>query len=610
MITHHVCLFYPWTSSFSLIPSFRSNTQARCFVHRALLYNDGGFDVSPDGKTLCACAEYWLPEGVDNATDLLHGPGNDDDVDDDDDYYDSDSDGSSGGEIESHSSRSDRNDVDMDKSNEVEYLNRSSPQCGPSKVEKLTAADTSSRNATLINDNDLDSANEKASEDANHDTGTSSTDSQVSPMRSRSNSSSHPSETPPQIVGRRVQPIASPPLALGATAGAIPNAPSAYSLPMPPIQTGMTPQTPPPNVNPLNFPLSPPSPPGRRFAGGLGGRGPQQHEQLLQFYNRQHAMYQQQRHGQQQQQVMQQPRQQRAAQISTSTITTITTTTPPSRGTETATATIPDPPGINHRNEQQHRRNTQQQRSSGGLQNAGNPFSTSSRNHRGATNTNARQRGRFVPHVVTLSLDVEPYVEAVTEEFEVGPDDTVPVTSHFQQLDNGRILTTTGIKNSNTADNAGGSNTITVTKTTYNIPGRSSFAAATLPHILERRPRLGQLLSACPLDGAKASAVTCVKFSPCTEFCLIGYGVREPHVEATSESGETNAPSHPPYHPVTAMYRVNKGGTMRHVSTMLSGDDDVNIARFHPDSGYGFVYGTKQGRIRILGPRPWNYYNC
>ena len=40
------------------------------------------------------------------------------------------------------------------------------------------------------------------------------------------------------------------------------------------------------------------------------------------------------------------------------------------------------------------------------------------------------------------------------------------------------------------------------------------------------------------------------------------------------------------------------------------GDDDVNIARFHPDSGYGFVYGTKQGRVRVMSPRPWSYYDC
>jgi hypothetical protein len=109
------------------------------------------------------------------------------------------------------------------------------------------------------------------------------------------------------------------------------------------------------------------------------------------------------------------------------------------------------------------------------------------------------------------------------------------------------------------------------------------------------RPRLGQLLEACPLDANKASAVTCVKFSPSTDFCLIGYGVREPVVEGGGN-----------FHPVTAVYRVRGG--MDHVSTMLSGDDDVNIARFHPDSGHSFLYGTKQGRVRVLSPRPWNFY--
>ena len=52
------------------------------------MYNDGGFDVSPDGKTLCACAEYWLPEGVNNAMDLLASLQDDSDDDDDDPYFD------------------------------------------------------------------------------------------------------------------------------------------------------------------------------------------------------------------------------------------------------------------------------------------------------------------------------------------------------------------------------------------------------------------------------------------------------------------------------------------------------------------------------------------
>ena len=56
---------------FFLVDILHPIAQPRTFVPRALLYIDGGFDVSPDGKTLCACAEYWLPEGVDNAMELL-----------------------------------------------------------------------------------------------------------------------------------------------------------------------------------------------------------------------------------------------------------------------------------------------------------------------------------------------------------------------------------------------------------------------------------------------------------------------------------------------------------------------------------------------------------
>jgi hypothetical protein len=149
-------------------------------------------------------------------------------------------------------------------------------------------------------------------------------------------------------------------------------------------------------------------------------------------------------------------------------------------------------------------------------------------------------KGRYVPHVVTVSLDTTPIPEEIRD---------------------------------------------------------ASIARGKPPGAVARgyRPRLGQLLEACPLDATKASAVTCVKFSPSADFCLIGYGVREPVVVGGGN-----------FHPVTAVYRVRGG--MEQVSTMLSSDDDVNIARFHPDSGHSFVYGTKQGRVRVLSPRPWNFY--
>lgn len=167
------------------------------------------------------------------------------------------------------------------------------------------------------------------------------------------------------------------------------------------------------------------------------------------------------------------------------------------------------------------------------------------------TNDMFSVKGRYVPHVVTVSLDTTPIPE------EIWPRDCA--IAH-------------------------------VTK-------QEAKARTKPPGAVARgyRPRLGQLLEACPLDANKASAVTCVKFSPSTDFCLIGYGVREPVVEGGGN-----------FHPVTAVYRIR--GSMDHVSTMLSGDDDVNIARFHPDSGHSFIYGTKQGRVRVLSPRPWNFY--
>lgn len=115
---------------------------------------------------------------------------------------------------------------------------------------------------------------------------------------------------------------------------------------------------------------------------------------------------------------------------------------------------------------------------------------------------------------------------------------------------------------------------------------------------MRRNPNLGKLLQAAPLDGAKSSGVTCVKLSPSAEYCLLGYGVRET-IQSVYEHQELR-------HPVTSIYNVKKG--MQHVSTLTCANDDVNIARFHPDSGHGFLYGTKQGRVRVLAKRPWNYY--
>jgi hypothetical protein len=265
----------------------------------------------------------------------------------------------------------------------------------------------------------------------------------------------------------------------------------------------LTPQTPPPSAILPPSALSPPSPPGRRFAGGLSRRQPRDLGIPQQGGSRPLA----ERHNSN-----------RSAQSGHGA----TTTDHPAVGSTFFPP--PPPPGDIQRRA---------------------PVDGPESFHvmtRGLDGSNGAS-GRFVPHVVTISLDTTP-------------------------LENDR-------------ESATGSPT-----------GPSS-----MPRSRHRRPRLGQLLEACPLDGAKASAVTCVKFSPSTDFCLIGYGVREPLLEYNGNQ----------YHPVTALYRIRGG--MAHVSTMLSSDDDVNIARFHPESGYGFVYGTKQGRVRVQSPRPWNFYD-
>ena len=349
-------------------------------VPRALLYNDGGFDVSPDGKTICACAEYWLPDGVNSAMELLRR--------DDDGYSVSDSveESDSGG---GHGA-------------------------GMSPLGKVTTQT--------------------------------------------------PYLSPPR---QRVARVAiNPP-------------------PPPSVSQSMVPVTP-PNLSRAQFPLSPPSPPGRRWAGGLGRHVAQQLSNDASV----HA----------------------SSASNTEHISSNETASQGSQGVLSGSAhSLPLRP----------------------------PHSLSVVTAHATYADMTRKAGRFVPHVVTVSLETSPLPKHCN----------VSLSTHMPSVAKGY------------------------------------------------RPRLGQLLEACPLDGTKASAVTCVKFAPSSDFCLLGYGVREP----LSSEGEPSQ-----FHPVTALYRVRGG--MTHVSTMVSRDDDVNIARFHPDSGYGFVYGTKQGRVRVLSPRPWNYY--
>ncbi|KAL7489784.1 hypothetical protein ACHAW6_015505 [Cyclotella cf. meneghiniana] len=309
----------------------------RIIIPRVLLYNDGGFDLSRDGNILSACAEYWLPEGIDNAMELLHS----------------------------------QQKIEDEKGEII-----------------LSKAPDDSR------------ARSPSFEDV---------------------SGHHPSPSPLR----------------------------------PSFSTLSDPRTPPPNSNYTS--LEPPPPPGNR--------------NLPRVYNPNH---------------------------------------PSGPGSNLITTTH-NP----------------------------HPLSLVAPTHPAYES----EGGRYVPHVVTISLDASPPLK----ETEFKMDLTRPIIEMES---------------------------------------------------MRKHPKLGRLLNAAPLDGTKASGVTCVKLSPSAEYCLLGYGVREnlPSVDGND-----------PRHPVTSVYNVNKG--MLHVSTLTSVEDDVNIARFHPESGHGFVYGTKQGRVRILSTRPWNQYH-
>ncbi|KDO25701.1 hypothetical protein SPRG_09000 [Saprolegnia parasitica CBS 223.65] len=96
----------------------------------------------------------------------------------------------------------------------------------------------------------------------------------------------------------------------------------------------------------------------------------------------------------------------------------------------------------------------------------------------------------------------------------------------------------------------------------------------------------GNVMQTTLLAETAAGGVTSVKFSPTGAYVLLGYGVRD-RIQRINQF---------PLHRVTRIYRWED---MTLVSHMESEVDDVNIALFHPLPGHGFIYGTKQGRLRV-----------
>mmetsp|Transcript_93806 Transcript_93806/g.268540 ORF Transcript_93806/g.268540 Transcript_93806/m.268540 type:complete len:328 (+) Transcript_93806:1532-2515(+) len=102
----------------------------------------------------------------------------------------------------------------------------------------------------------------------------------------------------------------------------------------------------------------------------------------------------------------------------------------------------------------------------------------------------------------------------------------------------------------------------------------------------------GQLLACASLDGLWGGVqggtfVTSVKLSPSGAFVLLGCS------RGNFEGQEQTAWQHP----VAAVWRLGDMARMDTLTCAAGDEDDANVALFHPRSGSGVVYGTKQGQI-------------
>ncbi|XP_071940683.1 uncharacterized protein [Coffea arabica] len=91
-----------------------------------------------------------------------------------------------------------------------------------------------------------------------------------------------------------------------------------------------------------------------------------------------------------------------------------------------------------------------------------------------------------------------------------------------------------------------------------------------------------------------AHCLTSIQFSPTSEHLLLAYGRRHSSLlKSVVIDGELTVP----IYTILEIYRVSD---MELVRVLPSAEDEVNVACFHPSVGGGLVYGTKEGKLRIL----------
>ncbi|CAL5347530.1 unnamed protein product [Camellia sinensis] len=101
-----------------------------------------------------------------------------------------------------------------------------------------------------------------------------------------------------------------------------------------------------------------------------------------------------------------------------------------------------------------------------------------------------------------------------------------------------------------------------------------------------------------------AHCLTSIQFSPTSEHLLLAYGRRHSSLlKSVVIDGETTIP----IYTILEVYRVSD---MELVRVLPSAEDEVNVACFHPSVGSGLVYGTKEGKLRILQYETSRSDNC
>ncbi|XP_020112761.1 uncharacterized protein LOC109727192 isoform X2 [Ananas comosus] len=101
-----------------------------------------------------------------------------------------------------------------------------------------------------------------------------------------------------------------------------------------------------------------------------------------------------------------------------------------------------------------------------------------------------------------------------------------------------------------------------------------------------------------------AHCLTSIQFSPTSEHILLAYGRRHSSLlRSMVIDGETAIP----IYTILEVYRVSD---MELVRVLPSAEDEVNVACFHPLAGGGLVYGTKEGKLRILQYNRQHDTNC